>query len=199
MYQTIPAQAPYCAWVSWLSYCHRRENSAWASKWAWPTANLHQMIDILRFFYSSRNPEHSGCPTKLHASFSVASCLHRRDKYIVRTLGTIYTRLLISCTYLPKPQPWVYQTSKEFITSTWNISDLYSCWHLWCLAQARYKGLFTLDTRTEFNVHWSRSHFALTIRFGAMRIECAFNPIHLWRGGLNNWNHWNQIHCLFIE
>ena len=43
------------------------------------------------------------------------------------------------------------------------------------------KGLFTLDTRTEFNVHWSHSHFALTIRFGVMRIEGAFNPILLWR------------------
>ena len=79
---------------------------------------------------------------KLHASsvFSVALCLHRRDKYVVRAPKTIYTRFYVlkSCTHSPKPQPWVYQTSKGFITPTGNISDLYSHRRLWCLAQAGY-------------------------------------------------------------
>ena len=75
----------YRAQVPWLSYCHRRENSAWTSKWAWPTANLHQTIDILKIFSSSRNPEHSGCPEAQAASMCwnhVPICLNCNRVYI---------------------------------------------------------------------------------------------------------------------
>ena len=96
----------------------------------------------LRFFIAQEILSTQAAWQKLHTSFfSVASCLHRRDKYVLRAPGTIYTCFyaLKSCIYSSKPQPWVYQTSKEFITPTGNISDLYSCQRLWCLAQARYK------------------------------------------------------------
>ena len=54
------------------------------------------------------------------------------------------------------------------------------------------KGLFTLYTRTEFNVHWLCSRCTFTNRFGAMQIECALNQSTS-EGGLEL--NWNQIHC----
>ena len=65
----------------------------------------------LRFFIAQEILSTQAAWQKLHASFfSVASCLHRRDKYVVRAPGTIYTRFyaLKSCIYSSKPQPWVY-------------------------------------------------------------------------------------------
>ena len=95
--------------------------------------------------------------------------------------------MLVACHTVPAAQPAVKQLSSDGVpsphvpslktpaVSSVDLSDI----PVGILGEWLCKAPFTLDTRTEFNVHWLRSH-QLNSVWGDANLMCI-EPIHLWR------------------